>query len=516
MNDTKLAQVTEHPSVTANPNPHHVDQLIQLATAAGRFLQSSQTGFVHHHDRPLDDTTRETIPLYENFLFALALLRSHKAEFRHEGIQLLQKLMAFQISHADHKLDHKGCFPVYLHEYPTCRDLPAQIRLLPIFFFLLHRLDVPLHGSIVQALEQAALHLLQALEAIDPLALPTGLGMQWAAAFSLFGKQFKRKIWMEKAEKALKKWQPQAEDEYCHVYFQPKQIADVLIALQMLYPNIQESPWLIFWTRISDFWHSRLATYVGPHVHALQAGEEPEVTLYDLYMSYFARKYSHRAMVLQPMHLQAALIQPSPEHLETPALPFERKGTFQGRSWLMWQHPAYACAMIQKQPQDAAGQGFTPFVLYFGDLNTAHSLVCSAGGPQSVDWMVMEDGIALFCTLPEEVPSEAKQRNRELSFFLDQAESIAIEVGVERRSTVFQVGEVIHLRGTHPPIQLRFGLHEGDGHFFGHVHPGNRPGQNATVGKQRFTLFDKQLFLRTLHRQPKCVLYACVTWQVES
>lgn len=491
--------------------PHPIDQLVQLATVAGRYFQSSQTGFIHYYERPTDETQqRDTIPLYENFLFALALLRNHKTENRHEGIQLLTKLLAFQV----HTGEQEGTFPIYLHEYPNCRDPIAQIRLLPLFFFLLHSLPVPLHGSPLDALKQAATRLAHALEATDPLALPIGLGMQWAAAFFLFGKQWHHKKWTHAGEEALKTWQTRAEDPDSPLFFQPKQIADVLVALQMLYPNIQESPWHFFWTRISDYWHTPLATYVGPHVYALQKEEEPEATLYDLYMGYFSHSYSRRAMACQILHLQGALVQPSPERLETPALPFERKGTFKGRSWLMWQHPAYACAVIQKCVEDIPGHGFTPFVLYWGDLNTAHSLICSGQGPDTIDWTVIDGGLALLARLPEEVPNEAKQRNRELSFYVDQTDATWIEVGAEKRSTVFQMGEMMYLRGTYPAIQLQFGLHEGDGHFFGHVHPGNRPAQSATKGKNRFSLFDKHIFLRTLHRQPDCALYACITWQI--
>lgn len=490
---------------------HPVDQLTQLAMVAGRFLQSSQTGFVHYCERPIDETVRDTIPLYENFLFALSLLRNHKAECRQEGSVLLGKLLAFQIN----ETEQKGLFAIYLHEYPNCRDQVAQIRLLPVFFFLLYKLPIPLHGDLLEALKHAAINLLNALNQLDALHLPIGLGMQWAAAFSLFGQELKHKDWHKKGKELLNVWKERAENLENPLYFQPKQIADVLVALQMLYSNIQESPWHFFWTRISESWHTGFASYVGPHIYGLQKEEEPEVTLYDLYMGYFSHSYSRRALACQPLHLQGALVQPSNERLETPPLPFERTGTFNEREWLVWQHSAYACAMIQKRAEDVPGHGFTPFVLYFGDLNTTHSLICSGQGAQEVDWMVIEGGIALICRLPEEVPSEAKQRNRELSFYLDQTDATWVEVGAEKRSTVFQIGEQIFLCGTYPKIQLRFGLHEGDGHFFGHIHPGNRPSQNATGGKNRFALFDRQIFLRTLHRQSDCALYACVTWQTE-
>lgn len=98
-------------------------RLIELALAAGRRRQSKQTGFIHHcHENR--DSEKETIPVYENAAFALALFRSKSAENIQEAKTLLAKLLSFEVG---------GNFPVYLHEYPHCRDLYLGAKLKKIF-----------------------------------------------------------------------------------------------------------------------------------------------------------------------------------------------------------------------------------------------------------------------------------------------------------------------------------------------------------------------------------------------
>lgn len=100
---------------------------VELALKAGRKRQSEMTRFVHYcSEHP--EKSSETIPIYENFCFALALLRSRIAENILEAKALLEKLLAFQINSE---------FPVYLHEYPVCRYAGLKSKLYPVIFFIL-------------------------------------------------------------------------------------------------------------------------------------------------------------------------------------------------------------------------------------------------------------------------------------------------------------------------------------------------------------------------------------------
>lgn len=100
---------------------------IELALKAGRKRQSEITRFVHFCYEDPEKST-ETIPTYENFCFALALLRSRSVDNVLEAKTLLEKLLAFQVGQE---------FPVYLHEYPHCRYAGLKSKLSPVIFFIL-------------------------------------------------------------------------------------------------------------------------------------------------------------------------------------------------------------------------------------------------------------------------------------------------------------------------------------------------------------------------------------------
>lgn len=112
-------------------------KLLDLALEAGRLYQSSHTGFIHlcHEGAPHD-----TIPLLENFCFALALLRSRQADHVTEARDLIKKLCAFEVS---------GAFPFYLHHYPACfNEKESQKIYAPLYWInrlFGHLIDLPLN-----------------------------------------------------------------------------------------------------------------------------------------------------------------------------------------------------------------------------------------------------------------------------------------------------------------------------------------------------------------------------------
>lgn len=120
---------------------------IDLAVLAGQKRQSPRTGFIHLF--PNEETT-DTIPLYENFCFALALFRQKTADSVTEGKELLTRLLAFQNS--------DGHFPVYLHEFPRCHDFQMPLKIAPILIYLLRHFSAvlgELKSKIADALEKA-------------------------------------------------------------------------------------------------------------------------------------------------------------------------------------------------------------------------------------------------------------------------------------------------------------------------------------------------------------------------
>ncbi|MBS0626486.1 MAG: hypothetical protein JSS32_10600 [Verrucomicrobia bacterium] len=118
---------------------------IDLCLAACRKRQSPRTGFVHLFWG--GEETSDTIPIYENFCFALALYRQKTVEAALEGKDLLERLFPFQTA--------DGCFPVYLHEYPRCRDWMQGLKIAPLLIQLLRRFSPILQPELKQKISSA-------------------------------------------------------------------------------------------------------------------------------------------------------------------------------------------------------------------------------------------------------------------------------------------------------------------------------------------------------------------------
>ena len=93
-----------------------------LAFLAGKKRQSPRTGFVHLYYG--NETAADTIPIYENFCYVLALLFQKKGETVLEAKKLLARLLPFQIE--------EGNFPIYLHDFPQCYDIYLGLKIGPI------------------------------------------------------------------------------------------------------------------------------------------------------------------------------------------------------------------------------------------------------------------------------------------------------------------------------------------------------------------------------------------------
>ncbi len=116
---------------------------VELAIKAGRARQSPLTGFVHHsNENP--ERGSETIPVYENFCFALALFRTKVAENVLEAKVLLERLFAFQTPEG---------FPIYLHEFPQCKSRKLEQKLSIVVRFLLRDFSAVLGESLRVKLE---------------------------------------------------------------------------------------------------------------------------------------------------------------------------------------------------------------------------------------------------------------------------------------------------------------------------------------------------------------------------
>ncbi len=413
---------------------------IELNLAAAKKRKSLQTGFVHHCYASLPGEREDTIPVYENFCYALALLRSRLSDHVLEAKALLEKLIAFEVG---------GNFPIYLHEYPECKDRSLSLQALPILHWALADfrpvLGEGLCGQIEGVLRRILIHA-ERVHAERPLALSSWVKWKGYAAPEEIGEM---------------------------TFSSAAQWADYLIALQMAQSRGADVSALF--KRASALWDRRLHLFLGGNS---QEKREPEVTLLDLFFGLSGQSFSKRALSDHPVHLKASLVYPfSPVEAQD-----HEKREF-----------------VQLRMEDPR-QGYS---LFWGGAEEVHSLVCDHRG-SLLHVELHPQGADLIATLADHWES-SEQPEIPLNLFCNLAQAHAFSIG-GAKATTFQFGDEVAIDSEGKRISLRFACVEGDGVFFGHLLRANRPTQQSCAGALRFEAYDWLIAVRTVRRSSRCKL----------
>lgn len=500
--------------------------LNEMALNAGRKRQSKQTGYLHLYYHHMDEEAHQTIPIVENFYFILALLRTKTIENINEAKEMLDRLLFFQ-----HPTT--GNFPTYLHEYPHCKDQFLGVQLLPVFFYILEEFHLILGAELLKRIHTAVLKFMDSVTSyVDEKAPPYPIGIKIAAAAKAFGAYFHDQPLQEKGEELL----AQFLDNGIHpAWFIPTSIADICIALQMAYHHIELSPWKIFREHLIQTWHQPTRTYIGPALKLYQEEDEPQSTLYDLFLSYFNLQtfvqtdqmtqndllspvaavsrfnqgFSERALKDAPYHLQAVLIRPTGEYFSSIAASHLYQGQLQNSSWMVYQEKTYAYHLIEMSalPNVACKNAFHPLRIIWGSREKVYSFVCQSGNFDILTFNPKEKGIELTFQLAAQTELEDREKSRELAFFFTMDPEAKITFH-EELATTFTVHDECVIKTSQMKLSLKISLEAGEGDFIGHLMKGNRPSQNLLKGSNRFKAYDWQLFLRTLRRSGPCQLKA--------
>lgn len=410
---------------------------VALAITAARKRQRKQTGLIHYCYESHYVQEQDTLPLLENACFSLALFRTRLSENIAEARALLEKILAFEC---------EGNFPVYLHEYPECRDKTLSLHLLPVFYWI----ERDFGGLLGEELRERLSGVMQRVAQYGKSSQ-----LSRTAAWKLHAFLFPQ-VPLEVAVQSAVEW------------------GEWLIALQMMLPAVIEQ-------QISlalESWHPTLLADTGSPRAPFQEGEQPAVTLYDLFMGYFLQSYSQRALRDHPVHLRAALIQP---------FSLDRNAG-QKEPLLLQVHPEEEIALR----------------LLWGDAEHLHSLVCPRKKSQIVVEKISEDAVDLIFHLPEQLPEDGEGRV-ELALFCDHHPETTVCVNQGRANT-FQLGEPLEILTPKGKVALTFSLQEGEGVFFGHLSFANRPSQLLCKGENQFEAYDWQISVRTARREPNCSL----------
>jgi hypothetical protein len=348
---------------------------IELALKAGRLLQSPVTHFIHYSNENPEHAW-ETIPMYENFCFALSLFRTKIAENILEGKALLEKLFAFQTAEG---------FPIYLHEYPVCKSRKLGQKLSVVSYFLLRDFAAVLGEGLRAKLQSLIIPL-------EPL-------------------------------------RPNSPEEW----------ADFLIQTQIS----GEDP-----SSGLQFWDAQALCFLGPQK---QERGEPAVTLYDLILGEWTGRFSKRALLDYPTHLQASLIYPKEVFISAPQQQWTRR--------------------------------------FWGEGSPTHSALLHTQGS-----ITHEENVAII-----DLPAQEVHDAIEISYFLNKHPEVSFTVN-GTKSTTFQMDDTIFVQSGATAFEITFSLVEGEGRFWGHLYFGNRPGQIGCKGPFKYEAFDWIIALRTIER----------------
>lgn len=461
--------------------------LNDLAVQSGRSHIRAQTGYLHlcYHAHPKEQ--QETIPLVENVLFALALLKTKTSEQVLEARQMLERLLHFQTE--------GGGFPVYLHQYPLVYDHLIGGDLLPAFYWILAPFRTVLGQELLGKLEKAITLLMEmSLERAQILERLPVKAYKIAASAVALGAEMERQDWKEAGEALIDRW----NGERRAPLLRPEALGELIVARQLL-DSALEAPESQQWLKeVAAFWDPSRSCYSGPAVEEFQLGLEPEPTLYDLTMSYLHGEFGRRVLADHVVHLSGALIQPIHSHGEL----FSEQANLHEQDWGMYREPAFACSWWKAKEWKP---GSSSLKIVWGDREKLHSAVLEL--PDGVEFATRRDGqsLTLVLDLPEAEDPLDRKKSREFQVFVDLGDTIQWTVDGVPANT-FQLGEEVRWSSRKWSASLSCKLLQGKGDFFGHIMLGNRRGQRLAKGPHLHEAYDWVCFLRRTREHEPCRL----------
>lgn len=235
-------------------------KVIHLALSAARSYRSSQTRLIHYNYS--SENHQETIPLYENICFALALLRTKEREKINEAKELITHLLSFEVD---------GDFPLYLHDYPTCLSPSHSVNLAVPLHWMQTRYSALLGDELTASLQALQRRILNRAQ---DKSLSWNAEMKYAALQGTFDPN---------------DYHPKS----------PRDWADFLICCTLTDHDA---------SKVLSHWNPSLALYTAGGL--FQEKTEPAVSLLDLFLCSHFQTWSKRALTPHPTHLHAALIFP--------------------------------------------------------------------------------------------------------------------------------------------------------------------------------------------------------------
>ncbi len=238
----------------------------EVAYHAGKRFKNKETGFI-------ENPRYSGIPFYENALFTLALFRSKTQEGIIEAKQLLDKLIYFQ--QRNQELPSYGNFPIFLHEYPECKDHFLAPKIILIFHCILKDFSLVLGQVLKEKIQKSLEAALQFCECLQQreVHLPFYLKLIISCV-------------------AGRKEEVPSIDSFQLQDYTLEALGMQLATLYSMQESIQSSE---LFSYISSTYHYVSKTYCGPAFRNLYCGGDLQGSLYDHMMGQLTGQLSERA-----------------------------------------------------------------------------------------------------------------------------------------------------------------------------------------------------------------------------
>lgn len=456
-----------------------------LIVSVGKKYIHPQTGFIHYCYHQNEEAYDVTIPIYENLLYIYALFKTKSIENINEAKVLLSSILSFQNNESKN-------FPIYLHEYPSCKNSQLPFKILPVFTFIIKQFESVLGEKLLQKLKHSIFLLIQfGLDYCSKGFLRIEHKFILSASIYSFQKVLGPEL-SKDAEVILESID--IHDLEKKVFY-PHSLGDILTACQMFSPLFEKFPLEFF-----KFFTPSLGLYTGPLLQIVYEGPEPQVCLYDYHCASISGVYSNRILNENISLLYASLVQPYKNKLFQENV-IRLSGALDNKPWNYIRNLNYSVSSIDipLNKEDSNWKTSAPFCLSWGDLSFVQTLMLQSGNYQTIKTVIDEHKITIQLELSENFDLEDKEKKNEVILWLSKHPETVVTIQ-DQKATTFKIHDTLFIHSNQLKLKITYKLLEGDIQVLGHVMPGNRPSQMAHLKKVNYEAYDWQILLRTLRR----------------
>jgi hypothetical protein len=411
-------------------------KIVDMMLAVAKRRSSPQTGFVHlYYDNP-HCSQQDTVPVIENMYYALGLFHSRMSDAILEARALIEKILPFEVD---------GNFPIYLHEYPKCKDRSTSIQLLAVIHYLLKDYRSVVGDGLYTKLKELSQRIICHAKQVHEIKK---LPFAPLVRFKAFTNE-------------LEKMEPRSAAEW----------GEYLLALDICRPCWQAEEL----ARAFRSYNALCMVFIDKDTPIYQDGFLPKPSFMDVFIALQTGRFSKMLQGDDRLVFLSCLAHPI-SGLDIASLSDARQ----------------VVSLWQKDTRQ-------PLNVYWPEKTGLRSLCLETKGAVTV---ISEESsrIQLTVRYPQDLPEE--EINAEIAFYIDNSDKTSFLVE-QRPSSTFTLEEVLQVHTQSKAIKISFTKIEGNGRFFGHLSQSNRPYQSR---KDLFQAYDWKLGLRTIARDADMLL----------